>query len=152
MRIVLISPHGEIHRKSGIFRRALRYMPLTLPTLAALVPEELGADIRIIDEGVEDLDTAIIGADVAGITCITGTSYRAYQISAELRARGITTVLGGPHPTLIPEEARQHADAIVTGFAEQTWPQLLRDFLKGQLKPRYDQSPDFVKIKLCPCL
>src|SRR5439155_20795986 len=55
--------------------------------------------------------------------------------------RGITVVLGGPHVTLIPEEAAPHDDAIVIGYAEDTWPQLLRDFAAGQLRPRYCQSP-----------
>jgi radical SAM superfamily enzyme YgiQ (UPF0313 family) len=54
----------------------------------------------------------------------------------------VTTVLGGPHVTLIPEDAQPHADAVVTGYAEDTWPELLRDFSRGQLRPRYDQSPD----------
>ena len=52
-------------------------------------------------------------------------------------------VLGGPHVTLIPEDAKPHADAIVVGYAEDSWPQLLRDFANGELKPRYDQAPGF---------
>jgi len=50
-------------------------------------------------------------------------------------------VLGGPHVTLIPEDAEPHADSIVVGYAEDTWPQLLRDFAAGQLAPRYTQAP-----------
>jgi radical SAM superfamily enzyme YgiQ (UPF0313 family) len=50
-------------------------------------------------------------------------------------------VLGGPHITLIPEDAQPHADAVVVGYAEDTWPQLLQDFAAGCLKSRYDQSP-----------
>jgi radical SAM superfamily enzyme YgiQ (UPF0313 family) len=49
-------------------------------------------------------------------------------------------VLGGPHVTLIPEDSQPHADAIVVGYAEDTWPQLLRDFVSGRMKPRYDQA------------
>ena len=57
MKIQLLSPAGDIHRnKTGIFKRSLRYAPLTLTTLAALVPEELDAEITIQDEGVEPLD------------------------------------------------------------------------------------------------
>jgi radical SAM superfamily enzyme YgiQ (UPF0313 family) len=51
-------------------------------------------------------------------------------------------VLGGPHVTLIPDDAQGHADAIVTGYAEESWPQLLRDFVAGRMKPRYTQAPD----------
>ncbi len=144
MKIVLIMPHGTIHRKGGIFGRALRYAPLTLTTLAALVPKDLEAEITLIDEGVEDLNPATIDADIVGITCITGISKHAYEISDQIRARGITTVLGGVHPTLCPDEAQLHADSIVTGFAEYTWPQLLRDFSKGKLQRRYVQGPGFV--------
>jgi radical SAM superfamily enzyme YgiQ (UPF0313 family) len=143
MKIALIMPHGKIHRRGGIFGRWLRYAPLTLTTLAALVPDGLGAEITLIDEGVEDLDPATIDADIAGITCLTGTSARAYEISARLRARGVKTVLGGIHPTLVPDEAQGHADSVVTGFAEYTWPQLLLDFARGRLRPRYVQAPDF---------
>lgn len=143
MKIALIMPHGKIHRRGGIFGRWLRYAPLTLTTLAALVPASLDAEITLIDEGVEDLDPSTIDADIAGITCLTGISSHAYDISARLRARGIKTVLGGIHPTLVPDEAQAHADAIVTGFAEYTWPELLLDFARGRLRTRYTQAADF---------
>ena len=53
LRIQLLSPAGEIHRSgTGIFKTALRYAPLTLTTLAAMVPEEFDAEITIQDEGV----------------------------------------------------------------------------------------------------
>ena len=88
MKIQLLSPAGEIHRHgSGIFKTALRYAPLTLTTLAALVPEELNAEITIQDEGVQPLDLDF-DADLVGITAITGTALRAYQIADELRAKG----------------------------------------------------------------
>lgn len=137
MRIQLLSPAGEIHRnKSGIFKRSLRYAPLTLTTLAALVPEELQAEITIQDEGVEPLDLDF-SADLVGMTAITGTALRAYQIADQLRARGHAVVLGGVHPTLLPDEAAEHADAVVTGYAERAWPELLRDFAAGRLQSRY---------------
>ena len=137
MKIQLLSPAGEIHRnKSGIFKTSLRYAPLTLTTLAALVPEDLHAEITIQDEGVQPLDLDF-DADLVGITAITGTALRAYRIADELRGRGHTVVLGGVHPTLLPEEAAPHADALVLGYAEKSWPQVLRDFAAGDLKPRY---------------
>jgi radical SAM superfamily enzyme YgiQ (UPF0313 family) len=137
MKIQLLSPAGEIHRNgSGIFKRSLRYAPLTLTTLAALVPEELEADVTIQDEGVEPLDLDF-AADLVGITAITGTALRAYKVADELRARGHTVVLGGVHPTLLPEEAARHADCVVTGYAEKAWPKLLRDFSVGRLERRY---------------
>jgi radical SAM superfamily enzyme YgiQ (UPF0313 family) len=143
MRIQLLSPAGEIHRGStGIFKTALRYAPLTLTTLAALVPEELHAEITIQDEGVQPLNLDF-EAELVGITAITGTAQRAYQIANELRARGHTVVIGGVHATLLPEEAAQHADAIVIGYAEKSWPQLVRDAAAGgPLEKRYYQPTD----------
>jgi radical SAM superfamily enzyme YgiQ (UPF0313 family) len=141
-RIVLISPKGPLYRhRGGIFKKSLRYMPLTLTTLAALVPEELEAELRLIDEGIEEVDPEKIEADLIGLTVITGTAPRAYELAKRLRARGIPVVLGGPHVTLVPEDAQPHADAIVVGYAEESWPELLRDFAAGRMRRRYDQRP-----------
>ncbi len=141
MKIQLLLPAGEIHRhRSGIFKRSLRYAPLTLTTLAALVPPEIEAEITIQDEGVQPLDLDF-DADLVGISCITGTSLRGYEIADHLRARGQRVVFGGVHATLLPDEAAQHADAVVTGYAETSWPELLRDFVRGDLKPRYHRPP-----------
>lgn len=142
MKITLISPKGPLYRhRGGIFKKNLRYAPLTLSTLAAYIPPELNATVEIIDEGIEDVDLNL-QTDLVGMTVITGSSIRAYELSAHFRGRGIPVVLGGPHITLIPDDAQPHADAIVVGYAEDTWPQLLRDFAAGQMKPRYDMSPD----------
>ncbi|MEQ1669805.1 MAG: radical SAM protein, partial [Hyphomicrobium sp.] len=144
MKIYLISPKGPLYRsRGGIFKKSLRYQPLTLTTLAALAPSELAIDIQLIDEGTADVPLDI-DADLIGLTVLTGSSSRAYELSAHFRARGIKTVLGGPHVTLMPQEAQRHADAICVGYAERSWPQLLRDFSSGALKPRYDQGADFV--------
>jgi radical SAM superfamily enzyme YgiQ (UPF0313 family) len=75
------------------------------------------------------------------LTVITGTARRAYELADHFRRRGVTVVLGGPHVTLIPEDAQPHADAIVVGYAEESWPQLLRDFASGRLQQRYNQAP-----------
>src|SRR5437870_6080150 len=137
VRIQLLSPAGEIHRNTtGIFKTALRYAPLTLTTLAALVPKELDAEVSIQDEGVQPLDLNA-EADLVGITAITGTALRAYKIADELRAKGRTVVIGGVHATLLPDEAARHADSIVTGYAEKSWPELLRDYAAGRLKKHY---------------
>jgi len=141
VKIVLISPKGPLYRyRGGIFGRALRYKPLTLTTLAALIPSELNAEIELVDEGIEDVPLDI-KADLIGMTVITGTSRRAYELARHFRQRGIPVVLGGPHVTLIPDDAQSQADAIVVGYAEDTWPELLRDFARGQLRSRYDQAP-----------
>jgi radical SAM superfamily enzyme YgiQ (UPF0313 family) len=140
--IALISPKGPLYRhRGGIWKKSLRYQPLTLTTLAALIPAELNARVQLFDEGITDVPMDL-EADLIGLTVITGTARRAYELAGHFRKRGIKVVLGGPHVTLIPEDAQTHADAIVVGYAEDTWPQLLRDFAAGKLRPRYDQSPD----------
>ena len=142
LRIALISPRGPLYRyRGGIWKKTMRYAPLTLTTLASLVPPEIPAKVSILDEGVEEIDPRAIDADLVGISAITGAAPRAYEIAAHLRGRGIPVVLGGVHPTLVPEEAMRHADSVVAGYAEESWPQLLRDFVGGRLQERYDQSP-----------
>jgi radical SAM superfamily enzyme YgiQ (UPF0313 family) len=141
VKIALISPKGPLYRhRGGIFKRSLRYAPLTLTTLASLVPPELNAGLQLIDEGIEDIDLAL-DADLIGMTVITGTARRAYELSAHFRRRGIPVVLGGPHVTLIPDDAQPHGDAIAVGYAEESWPQIVRDFAAGRLQPRYIQRP-----------
>ncbi|MBN1306259.1 MAG: B12-binding domain-containing radical SAM protein [Anaerolineales bacterium] len=143
MEIVLLSPKGPLYRhRGGIFTKNLRYAPLTLITLAALIPPELNANLTIRDEGIEEIDPYTLKADLVGMTVITGTAVRAYELSNILRQRGIPVVLGGPHVTLAPEDARPYADAIVVGYAEDTWPELLRDFAGGNMKPLYTMNPN----------
>jgi radical SAM superfamily enzyme YgiQ (UPF0313 family) len=141
MRIVLISPRGPLYRhRTGIWKKSLRYAPLTLTTLASLVPAALDAEVVVVDEGISDIDTTI-PADLVGISAITGTAPRTYELAAAFRKRGVPVVLGGVHPTLVPDEAARHADAVVVGYAEETWPELLRDFAAGHMRRRYTQEP-----------
>src|SRR6185295_9999040 len=99
------------------------------------------AEVALLDEGVDEIDPAAIDADLVGITVITGTAPRAYELAHKFRLRDVPVVLGGVHPTLVPEEAVRHADSVVVGYAEESWPQLLRDFAAGRMQRRYDQSP-----------
>ena len=141
LRIVLLSPKGPLYRhRGGIFGKGLRYMPLTLPTLAALIPQDLPHELVCYDEGIQDIPEDLT-ADIVGITVITGTAPRAYEHAARLRARGIAVVMGGPHPTLIPDDVQPHADSVVVGYAEDEWPRLLRDFVAGAMRPRYTAQP-----------
>ena len=141
VRIHLISPRGPLYRHhTGIWKKSLRYAPLTLTTLAALVPPEVPAEVTLVDEGIADLDPEV-DTDLVGISAITGTAPRAYELAARFRRRGVPVVLGGVHPTLMPDEAQRHADSVVVGYAEETWPQLLRDFAAGHMQARYTQQP-----------
>lgn len=137
MKILLIHPQAEVHRaETGIYGKALRYAPLTMATLATLVPPDLSAETRVVDEMVERVD-GNWPADLVGLTGISGTVGRAYELADRFRKRGVTVVLGGVHASLLPDEAARHADAVVIGYAEETWPALLRDFAAGRLEPRY---------------
>jgi len=137
LKVLLLLPGGQAHRlQLGPWARSFREAPLTLTTLAALVPPELGLELRLVDGSIEPFPLTET-FDIVAISCMTGTSRKAYELADHYRRRGATVVLGGVHVTLRPEEAREHADTIVCGFAEQTWPQLLRDFVAGCLKHEY---------------
>lgn len=143
MKIALLAPAGAMHRFNGSFGKSLHYAPLTLTTLAALIPEELDADIKIYDETAGEIPLDI-EADIICITCITGTAPRCYAYADYYRSLGITVVLGGVHPTFMPDESALHADSVITGFAEYTFPKMLIDFRDKKLKPIYTQEDGFV--------
>jgi radical SAM superfamily enzyme YgiQ (UPF0313 family) len=140
LRILLVMPDANIHRLDlGAVKISFREAPLTLTTLAALVPPELNASITLVDESVDTIPQNK-QFDLVGISCLTGTAPRAYALADAFRTRGITVILGGVHVSLRPEEAESHADSVVTGFAEAAWPQLLHDFVSGNLEERYEQK------------
>lgn len=91
------------------------YISLSLPTIAALTPQ--GIDIKITDENIEGIDFEE-KFDLVGITCNTFLAPRAYEIAEEYRKSGAKVVLGGIHPSMLPDEAIQHADSIVIGEAD----------------------------------
>lgn len=137
MRIMLILPDAHMHTlRIGPHVRSLREAPLTHTTLAALTPPDLDVHVRVVDESVErvPLDAPV---DLVGISVITGCAPRAYRLAAHFRGRGVPVVLGGVHVTILPGEARPHADCLVIGRAEQTWPRLVRDFAAGRMAAVY---------------
>jgi len=109
---------------------------LTLQQLAAVTPEK--HTIHFIDERFEDINFEE-ECDIVGITSTTYFATRAYDIADEFRKRGKTVVIGGYHPSALPEEAKEHTDSVVIGEAEELWPQLLEDFENNRLKPFYCQ-------------
>ncbi len=142
MKIALLAPAGAMHRYNGNFGKTLHYAPLTLTTLAACIPEELHAEVVIYDETAGEIPLDL-KADLIGITCITGTASRCYAYADYFRRKGIKVVMGGVHPTLMPEEAALHADCVITGFAEYTFPEMLLDFKNGRMKNHYEQASDY---------
>lgn len=108
--------------------------PLTIAALAGLTPSCI--EQELFDDRIELIDYAT-ETDLVALTVETYTAARAYSIADRFRARGIPVVLGGYHTTLVPQEAAEHADAIVTGNAESVWTGLLADAESGCLQPRY---------------
>jgi len=133
-KIGLVIPHPEEQKWDNVWK-IFRMPNLTLPTLAALIPEE-DWDIEIQDElaGPLDFDRAY---DLVLITVTTSVAVRAYEAARLFRQRGATVVLGGIHPSALPDEAAQHADAVIIGEGELTLPRLLDDFRRGQLETFY---------------
>jgi len=148
MKLELISPKNNANEDrrelwDGKFHSLLygvnKYTTafLALPTIAALTPEDV--EIDITDENVEQIDFDK-NVDLVGITCSTWLAPRAYEIADEFRRRGITVVLGGIHPSMLPYEAIEHADAVVIGEAENVWGNLIEDFRENRLRPFYKSS------------
>jgi len=134
MKILLISPtrNPEVKKPKGIF------MPqLSLHLIAGLTPEE--HEVTIIEEEVEDIDYGTEW-DLVGISCMTSTAPHAYAIADEFRKRGRKVVLGGIHPTILPDEAIKHCDSIVLGEVEGVWEELLKDHQKKEMKQFYKKS------------
>jgi len=130
---------------SEIFSRILGWgrtghtPPLSLLMLAAVTPPDI--EIKIIDDRLEGINFEE-PVDLVGISVVTRSAQRAYQVASEYRKRGVKVVLGGIHPTALPEEASQYADSVVLGEGEHVWPALLNDFIRGQLKPKYRGRPE----------
>jgi len=152
MKIQLIFPkveHGQTTVKDkGSWNAFIFGNPIiTLPHVATITPRE--HDVKIVNENYSDIDFDE-DVDLVGITCYTMTAPRVYKIADEFRRRGKKVVLGGYHPTAMPDEAIQHADSIVKGEAEASWPKLLKDAGNGKLKKFYGPDPNFNMADIPP--
>lgn len=137
MRILLLMPDAHMHKlRVGSFLRSMREAPLTLTTLAALIPPLPDVEVTLVDGSVDTIPLDA-RADLVAISVITGCARPAYALAHHYRQRGIPVVLGGVHVSILPGEAIQHADAIVVGRGEHAWPELLADFRAGRMKRVY---------------
>jgi len=132
MKILLVEPHLGVNR--NWLYRLFYYRSLALEQIAALTHNS--HSVEIIDEKIGKIDFTK-KYDLIGISCLTCNVQRGYEIADEFRRLGNTVVLGGYHPTALPEEAKKHADSIVIGEAELLWGQLLNDLENKELKPFY---------------
>ncbi len=125
-----------MHRYTGSFERAIHYAPLTMTTIAGILESMGFCDVEIYDETIETIPKDL-EADLVMITVITGTAPRSYTYARYFMNRGMTVVLGGVHPTLMPDEAKAYCNSVLMGFAEDTVPEMIADFGTGALKPFY---------------
>lgn len=155
MKINLIAParspewpesFWDLRTLCGLAGARANIAPLALPTLAAVTPSDV--EVVLTDENVEpiDFDEAV---DLVGITGMACAIPRAYEIVAQYRERGVATVMGGIHVSMLPDEAARHCDAVVVGEAEEVWEQVVRDAQKGSLKNVY-QAPRFPDLSKSP--
>ena len=137
MHLLLVSPCRDPGKK---VTNGFKFSQLTLHVLASLTPSDV--EVSAIDEDLADIDFSK-SYDLVGITCMTATARRAYQLCDLFRAHGSTVVLGGIHPTVLPQEAIAHADAVVIGEAEGCWGVLIEDYRRGRLQKFYrSEYPD----------
>lgn len=135
MKLVLVSPpFGEHGQKS----KGLPIAPPVLEYLAGLTkklnPE---VEIELVDANLEEFKPEEVEADLVGFTVLTPQAPWVYRMSDALRKRGVKTILGGIHTTILPDEARQHADSLSLGEVENFWVEILNDAKEGKLKPVY---------------
>ncbi len=131
MKVLLIFPAMPNSGRVPVAPPVLEYLGAL--TLRAAPDIEL----QLLDANVAPFDAEGIDADFVGISTMTATATWAYAAADALRARGIKVVLGGIHATALPDEAAQHADAVIVGEAESVWSQVLSDARLARLKPLY---------------
>ena len=135
MRLTLI--HPCIGRRVGQpYIRTWQMEPLAPATLAGLTPPDV--EIRFYDDRTETIPFDE-PTDLVAMSVETYTAKRSYQIASEFRRRGVPVIMGGFHPTLVPEEVAEYAESIVIGEAEQQWATVIEDFRAGRLQPVYRQ-------------
>ncbi len=143
MRILLIGPRSEFPDGTPGW--------LLVPQMSLLILEALTGDehqVRIVEEELESVP--MDGCwDLVGITSMTATANRAYALADEFRGRGVKVVLGGVHASVMPEEASEHADAVVVGEAESLWAGILEDAEADRLARFYlNSKPEEMQVPL----
>lgn len=131
MKLTIVSPQFP-------FSGRVPLVPPILEYLAALTLREAPhTDIQLIDANQTPVEVSNLTGDLVAISAMTATAPWAYRFADECRRSGRKVVMGGIHPTALPEEAALHADAVVSGEAESAWGDVLRDFRAGALKNHY---------------
>lgn len=142
-KLLLINPSNPC--KTGLtVNKSSRFPPLGLGIVAALTPDDW--NIKIVDENFDNFKYE--DADLVGITAFTSSATRAYEIAKEYREKGIPTIIGGIHASMLPDEAKQYVDTVVIGEVESIWSQVISDFENGKLKSFY--QGELIKADIIP--
>jgi radical SAM superfamily enzyme YgiQ (UPF0313 family) len=139
MKVLLIAPGKETNlapRKGYI----ARFPPVSLLYVAGLTPSE--HEVTVVEEEMTPIDFDR-ECDVVGITSMTANAPHAYQVADQFRKRGRKVVMGGVHPSVMPDEAKAHCDAVVIGEAEPVWGAVLEDARANALKPFYRSGTEW---------
>ncbi len=117
---------------------------LGLLTVAGMTPDDVGMEYVDENVGPVDLDTDY---DIVALSGMTQQAPRAYELSLEFQQRGVHTVMGGPHATVLPEETAQHVDTVIVGESEGAWEKFLSDFRQGAPRGIY-ANVDLMRVPL----
>lgn len=131
MKLAIVSPEFP-------FSGRVPLVPPILEYLAALTYREVPqAEIQLIDANQGEIAPEDISADTVAISVMTATAPWAYRFADDCRVIGKKVILGGIHPSALPDEAALHADSVVVGEAESVWGRVLADAKNGNLNRFY---------------
>lgn len=134
--IHLINPKTDSVTTRPVYLNRALYSPLAgLLAVAACIPRDK-YEVVLTDENIESVDFDL-KADLVGISAMTSYVNRGYEIADQFRAKGIPVVMGGVHPSFMPEEALQHCDAVVIGEVELVIDKMLADLEDGAMRGTY---------------
>ena len=152
MKILLIAPASgawyQVGRSPLFSGKVFRFSLLSLLSVAAETPDRF--EVEIVDEQVQAVPWGR-RFDLVGITCMTAAAPRAYELAGRFRQLRTPVVLGGMHPSFLPDEALRHADAVCVGEAEGVWARIVEDARTGNLGGIYrGEAADLVSLKRPP--
>lgn len=108
--------------------------PLSLLVVAANIPSDV--EVELVDERVEKVNFDA-PYDLVGISVMTSAALHSYNIAKKFMDKGVPVLLGGVHPSLLPEEAKNHSSSIVIGEVEGLWEEIIVDLKNKKLKKEY---------------
>ena len=139
-KILFILPYDNTYKYKTAFIPSISYQPLTLSVLAALAPENSGSDITLVDEGVQKFDYNTSHFDIVGISIVTSSSKRGYELADFFKSKGSYVLIGGHHATLMPDEALTHADTVFVAVGKSLYPSFLWT-MKRVVQKKYTCHP-----------